>query len=111
MQTTTQLQRMSLGCGYEPPADGRVRLSVWQPPEKGYKGPPLTICAGYTATLPEVAEISKARAHWKHGALRDVCEGEMADEALLDFILVFDAECSHLEGWLMTPQKDGGGGS
>jgi hypothetical protein len=113
MQTQTQLHRMSLGCGYEPPAADRVHLTIWQPPTSsdcGYKGPPLTICAGYTANLPEVVEVSKARAHWKHGALTHVCEGEMADESLLDFILIFDAECSHLESWLMTPEKDGGGG-
>lgn len=109
MQTTTQLQRQSLGCGYEPRIEN---ANAWQPPsgERGYKGPRLTICAGYTARLPEVIEVSKARAHWKVGALTHMTGEETADEGLLDAVLIFDAECSHLEGWLMTPSKDGGGG-
>lgn len=109
MQTTPQLQRQSLGCGYEPRTD-RVHLSVWQPPSSFYRGSALTTCAGYTANLPEVTETAVARAHWKQGALRDVCEGEMAAEDLLNSILVFDAACSEVEHWMMTPSKDGGGG-
>lgn len=106
------MERQSLGCGYLPPLTDKKRLTIWQPPtgEHGYKGPDLTVCAGYTVNLPEVIEVAKARAHWKHGAFAATLDGEHADEELLDAILVFDAACSELESWLMTPAKDGGGG-
>jgi hypothetical protein len=114
MQVTDELRRQALGCGYLPPADDRVHLTVWQPPvgndRVGYKGPRLKACAGYTANLPEVIETTLARAHWKHGALGFFCEGEQPTEDLLNSILVLDSEFSALEGWLMTPSKDGGGG-
>lgn len=109
MRNLGTLQRQSLGCGYLPPADGRVHLTVWQPPSTGYKGPALTTCAGYTANLPEVIEAAIARAHWKNGAVIPACDGEMPTEDLLNSILVLDGEYSQLEGWLMTPAKDGGG--
>ncbi len=103
---------MSLGCGYEPAAEDRVHLSVWQPPsgQRGYQGPALTVCAGYTANLPEVTETALARAHWKHGSLRDACDGEQPADDLMNSILVLDGESSALEGWLMTPASEGGGG-
>lgn len=110
MQTTPELQRQSLGCGYLPRPD-RVHLTLWQPPtnERGYHGPSLTACAGYTANLPEVVEASIARAHWKVGAIVPYCDGEMPTEDLLNSVLVLDSEFSALEGWLMTPVADGGG--
>jgi hypothetical protein len=108
MQTTAKIQRQSLGCGYEPRPD-RVRLTIWQPPQgqRGYRGPELTTCAGYTANLPEVIEASIARAHWKNGALQMTEENEELGNAML----ILDNEYSALEGWLMTPSKDGGGGA
>lgn len=110
MSNTSALQRQSLGCGYLPSTDN---AQPWQPPqgERGYKGPPLTACAGFTANLPEVTEVALARAHWKHGAIVPACDGEMPTEDLLNSILILDSEYSHLEGWLMTPSKDGGGGA
>lgn len=113
MQASSELQRRSLGCGYLPPTDGRTHLSVWQPPlgndRVGYRGPALTVCAGFTANLPEVTEAAIARAHWKHGALGLWCEGEQVSEVLLNEILILDSEFSALEAWLMAPVEDGGG--
>jgi hypothetical protein len=111
MQTTTQLQRQSLGCGYEPSTDGRVHLAVWQPPsgQRGYHGPALTTCAGYSANLPEVTEAAIARAHWKVGAIVAACEGEVPTEDLLNSILILDSAYSEVESWLMTPVSEGGG--
>jgi hypothetical protein len=112
MQNQGQAQRQSLGCGYLPRND-RVHLAVWQPPsgDRGYRGPDLTVCAGYTANLPEVVEATIARAHWKVGAVVPACGGEMPTEELLNSILVLDAAYSEVESWLMTPSKDGGGGA
>lgn len=97
------------------PRTDRVHLTIWQPPvgneRCGYKGPELTVCAGYTANLPEVMETAIARAHWKNGALGFVCDGEQPTEDLLNAILILDSEYSAVEGWLMTPAKDGGGGA
>jgi hypothetical protein len=112
MQTTGQLQRQSLGCGYEPPADGRVRLAVWQPPggNRGYRGPDLTICAGYTTKLNEANEAWHARAHWKNGALVPACLGDEPTEDLLTSILILDGGYNALESWAHTPASEGGGG-
>lgn len=115
METRSKQDRQFSGCGYEPPLDDKKRLTIWQPPSGngrvGYRGPDLTVCAGYTVNLPEVNEIAQARAHWKVGSLTHFCDGETASEELLQGVLVFDVECSALDGWLMTPSKDGGGGS
>ena len=110
----SRLERQYMACGYEPPLDGKVRLTIWQPPSGndrvGYRGPELTTCAGYTARLPEVVEAAFARAHWKNSAIQFYCQGEMPTPELLDAILVLDGEYSALEAWLTTPAKDGGGG-
>ena len=109
MKTTQQYQRMSLGCGYEPPADGRVHLAVWQPPggSAGYDGKPLTTCAGYTTNLPEVAEAIFAHVHWNKGNLqmRD------APEQLLHAIVILEGAYNQVRAWINTPSKDGGGGA
>ena len=109
--TTSQLQRQSMACGYEPAADGRVRLTVWQPPsgKHGYQGSDLTVCAGYTAKLPEVIEATHARAHWNQGALEQFLLGHEANEDLLYAILILNGEYNALEGWAMTPASEGGG--
>jgi hypothetical protein len=110
MRNNGKLPRQSLGCGYEPTTD-RVHLAVWQPPrgKRGYHGPDLTVCVGYTANLPEVTEAAVARAHWKHGAVVAACGGEMPSEDLLNSILIVESQYNAVEGWLMTPVKDGGG--
>ena len=108
-KTTGREQRIALGCGYEPPADDRVHLTVWQPPsgDKGYSGPDLTVCAGYTCNLPEVNEIAIARLHWSKGNM----PVHATAEELLDAIVILDNAYNQLQVWLMTPAKDGGGGS
>lgn len=104
-------QRQALACGYLP-RDERVHLTIWQPPggQRGYQGPPLETCAGYSVHLPEVMEAAITRAHWKNGETVAACGGEMPTEDLMNSILILDAASSELEGWLMTPAKDGGGG-
>jgi hypothetical protein len=113
METNGIPQRQALGCGYLPVADGRVHLTIWQPPggKRAYGGPPLTVCAGYTCNLPEVTEAAITRAHWKVGAVVAACDGEQPTQDLMNSILVLDAAYSEVEGWLMTPSKDGGGGA
>lgn len=111
MQNTPSLNRQALGCGYLPRTD-LVQIQPWQPPsgKRGYSGPELTTCAGYTTKLPEVTETAVALAHWKVGAVVAACDGEMPGEDLLNAILVLNGEANCLESWAMTPSKDGGGG-
>lgn len=113
MSANTPLIRQYKGCGYLPRLEDRTRLTLWQPPRGGraYHGPDLTACAGYTCNLPETIEASIARAHWKTGNAIAACDGEAPTEDLLNSILILDAAYSECESWLMTPSKDGGGGS
>jgi hypothetical protein len=101
-------ERASIGCGYVPRGD-RVHLSVWQPPDgrHGYSGPELTTCAGYTCNLPEVREVALARIHWGKGNANVLGPSE----ELLDCIVVMESSYNQLQSWLLTPSKDGGGGS
>lgn len=101
-------QRQALACGYESPADSRVHLTVWQPPttKAGYSGPELTVCAGYTAHLPEVIEASIARVHWLKGNLSAWDESK---EDLLNAIVVLDGASNEVQRWSMTPAEEGGG--
>lgn len=105
-------QRQYLGCGYEPPID-RVRLTLWSPPSgsKAYSGPDPTMCAGYTTRLPEVQETSLLRLHWENGSLRDACGGELPTEETLVLVVILQGAYNSLQRWMMTPAKDGGGGS
>ena len=105
MRTTDQMQRQSLGCGYEPRTD-RVSLQVWQPPSPsgdrtGYVGPPLTHCAGYTARLPQVVEAYIARAHWLKGNV----PMHMTPDDLLNAILIVNVQHDAMEAWRMTEES------
>lgn len=108
-ERTSTVERQSLGCGYEPPADGKVHLNLWQPPRgtNGYTGDDLTVCAGYTTNLPEVTEVSIGRAHWSKGNANILPQ----NEDLLNAIIVAESASNQLQHWLMTPPKDGGGGA
>lgn len=113
--STTTLERQYRGCGYEPPLDGHLHLTVWQPPSGndrvGYRGPEMTVCPGYSTNLNEVTEATLARSFAKMNALDHFCEGEIATPDLLYSMLILDSEFSALEAWLMVPAKDGGGGA
>lgn len=108
-ERTGQAQRQALGCGYEPRND-RVHLTIWQPPsgKNGYSGPALTTCAGYSVHLPEVIEAVIARTHWNKGNAAVL--GPLSKDALTA-ILIVEGQYNQLQSWLMTPAKDGGGGS
>lgn len=105
----TKEQRQSLGCGYEPKHE-RLPVVVWSPPSgrNAYSGPAPTICPGYTTSLPEVIEAAITRAHWLKGNV-DATDDQRED--LLNAILVLDAAYNGVQHWMMTPSKDGGGGS
>lgn len=108
MQGTTEIHRRALGCGHLPAAPSFVPVMPWQP--SGMQGERLKLCAGYTARLPEVEEISRLRMHWKGASLGIVLRGErLADHAQAG-IEIMEGQVSRLERYLMTPKSEGGGG-
>ncbi len=36
-------------------------------------GTPITVCPGYTTTLPDVIDVTHQFAHWENGSLGHVC--------------------------------------
>jgi hypothetical protein len=108
-KNTPAIQRQALGCGYEP-RSGRLPVIPWQPPtasRSGYSGDPLTVCAGYTCNLPEVREIALSRVHWSKG---NAAALGLTEDAL-DALVVLEGSYNQVQAWIMTPSKDGGGGS
>lgn len=92
--------RQTLGCGYEPPIDDRRKLTMWRPPA-AFKGE-VTMCAGYTTSLPEVREVALMYRHWLMGNLAPALGRLAATEDLLSLIVVMDSEANALEHWRMT---------
>jgi len=72
---------------------------------EGYKGPPPTVCPGYTCKLPEVIEAARLRVHWSKGILDAVLGGEPASDILIDEIEILDDAVSHLERWLFRDKS------
>jgi hypothetical protein len=109
---TEPLQRQHLGCGYLPPLDDRKRLQIWQPPsgKRGYRGPELSTCPGFTTSLAEVREVSLLHMHWSKGNLAAVL-GETATDQMSMALLIREGQVNAVQGWLMTPSSEGGGGS
>lgn len=102
-QPMSLLNRQLMGCGYAPPPPAPIKA---EPSVAcGYNGPDLTVCPGYSTSLPEVIEVAKAHAHWSKGALRvDDVESPMANA-----LLILEGANNILTRWLSTPKdKDGG---
>lgn len=104
---TSQLERKYKGCGYEPRHEKPPsELTIWQPPtstdgKTGYTGPRLTICAGYTANLPQVVEAYIARAHWLKGNV----PMHVTPEALLTAILIVNSQHDAMEARRLEESK------
>lgn len=69
--------RRTLGCGY---LSDTAEKPGGTPP--GYDGPELTTCIGYSTSLPEVIEASRARFWTEKGQLLVWCDGEAPTPAL-----------------------------
>lgn len=108
MQTYDRPTRQALGCGYEPPAPRGVPVMPWDHDDR--RGPPLTVCVGYTTNLPEVIEVSHARLHWSKSQLDAYLGDERPTEQLLGAIVILEAETNTYTNWRTTPKRDGGGG-
>lgn len=112
MEKSTQINRQARGCGFEPAAPSGIRVLPWQPPlsKLGYRHRPLpVICAGYTTRLPEVQEAVRAHGWAARGQLDVFLGGERANENLLAYVDILDAELAAVKSWAMTSTEEGGG--
>ncbi len=111
MERTTQLNRQGMGCGYEPPPPPHVRVMPWQPPiaKLGFKHKLPVVCAGYTTNLPEVQEIARAHFWAAKSQLATFLRGTPADDPVLAYIEILDAEHEAMMRYWTTPVAEGGG--
>jgi len=90
--------RQFMACGYELPVEG---ASAWQ----HRSGEAVTdTCPGYLVNLPEVIEGARARNHWKHGSLRDFCEGQPS-EGILQAVEIIDGAAHEVESFVMGEKR------
>lgn len=69
-------------------------------------GPEASVCVGYTATLPEVLEASRALGWKRDGHLNEFYEGEPITEILRDAVDVIANECKAVEAYACRPKDD-----
>jgi hypothetical protein len=100
--------RQQMRCGYLPVVEGAVAWchSGIERPKSDTPFP--SVCPGFSTRLPEVVEISRLRAHWHNGALRDACEGPPT-RLVLGGLELLESECNARDSWKMTPVSKGGG--
>jgi len=99
MQATNTQIRQSMVCPYEAPPSEELRaFGVKAPAPPGYDGPPLTVCPGYTTSLPETIELARAWAWAERGDLRTFCAGQPSD-AVIDGVDIFGGPISDLREW------------
>ncbi len=102
MKTNKQLPRQFMGCAYEPalPEGKRVYLSMWQGGSMpNYRGPKPTVCPGYTTSLPEVIEVSRARAHWNKGGLASLGVTDWHHDPLAIGIEILEGSQNEVDRW------------
>ncbi len=93
MKNVDQQSRQLIGCGYEPPSE---HASPWM--HEGFEGDRPSVCVGYSTTLPELIEISRARLHWGKGAITSFCKGEPSD-LLMRGIEILESAHNEMIGW------------
>lgn len=69
------------------------------PPPPAYSGPPLTVCPGYTTSLPETIEAARAWRHWDRADIRVFTGGEWPTQSLTIAIESFDDAVSKHQKW------------
>lgn len=106
MRTTPPEIRQRFGCGYEPPTP---RPEVWTHDSEVYtQDDPTrpTTCRGYTVTLPEVIEASRARLHWSKGQLEVFTRSPPA-ESLVLAVEILEGSVLSTQDWMMkNPPKE-----
>jgi hypothetical protein len=98
--TMSANERASIACGWIAPVPGSM---PWHP--EGLGDPPLTVCPGYTARLPQVRQAGVAFIHWEKGTLAERCGSEVSP-LLLDALEVLAGSRGEFEAHRLRP-KDG----
>lgn len=98
MQTQTFESRRLMGCGYIPDAPKPQA----RPP--GFEGD-VTVCIGYSTSLPEVVETSYARLWFDKGALGDWCDQEPPTPALRAAIEQMESQQHACQAYAMADSK------
>ncbi len=116
MKTVPKLNRQSMGCAYEAPAPSTVPVMLWdhrgrasQRDEFDDSGKPVvSVCPGYTTTMPEVIDIARAHRHWSKGELTGYCHGYATTELMIG-VEIFDGAVNECQSWeIRNPKRDGG---
>lgn len=100
METLTPAMRATLRCGFMPAA-AHVDGQRWSPAD----GTELTVCAGYSTSLPDVIDVACSYAHWENGALDHACPGGAA-KPLLQGIVMLKSATERRATFRMREQAD-----
>lgn len=87
--------RQAWMCPYETP-NASCRTPVIPP---AYSGQPLTVCPGYTTSLPETIEAARGWRHWDRADIRAFTGGEWPTTALTLAIETFDDAVAKHQKW------------
>lgn len=104
MQCNDYQMRRFMKCGYLDDSE-HLNGSFWQPDAFD-----LTVCAGYSTTLPEVVDAVTNYHHYDTGQLRDACDGQPSPVLLQALSLLKGAVLSK-DAYRMKEQAKKNGGN
>jgi hypothetical protein len=110
MQKQSKQTRQAMGCGYEVPAR-ELAPQPWSPSSmsRTWRGD-VTVCPGYSTSLPDVLEVCRARVHWEKNAaaFEAFCEGDPTEQ-MLAAVEILEGSVNEVTAWVSTPRSEGGG--
>ena len=92
----TMTTRQALGCAYMPPV---ADAQPWVPPAWRDDDRRLTVCPGYTTSLPAVFEVAVAFPQWKAGTLTDYLDGTPPTSVALACLAALDDGAEEHKAW------------
>ena len=95
--------RSTFACGWVPEAE---RSEHPLAPSALPRGLDVTVCAGYTTSLPEVLECGRAMAWRDKGCLPDMYNGQYPTPALRDGIDILSVEQSAAEAYRVRKARE-----
>lgn len=101
--------RQTFACPYAPVPPEQLLPYVRPPIPPAYSGDELTVCPGYSSSLPEVIEGARAWRHWEKADVRAFTGGAWPTPGLTLAIESFDAAVSQHQRWCLdNPVKKTG---
>lgn len=90
-RTVSIEQRQDMGCGYAPSIE--QPRSVWAPAawRDDHRADWLTVCPGYSTSLPGVGEIVDAYPQWEQHTLTDYLDGQSPGPIALRYLTALRA--------------------